>query len=135
MYIADGDHTGPDRIALNPSDENLRTLVGGESNRWLNISKTITRQGSEDPDSKIFMCEVCEHRNTVFESCQISNYTSRIVGAPPVLTGNSSELYSNEYIYTSLMATQAFPCMRERSRRPRRFGNVIIMYHATVCRK
>lgn len=93
-YIADADHTGLGRIPLNPSDENLRIVVGGESNRWLNISRTVARRGSEDPDSKIFMCEVCERRNTIFESCQISNYTSRIVGAPPILTGNSSELYS-----------------------------------------
>lgn len=92
-YIADAAHTGTDRIQLSQTDENLRVMVGGESNRWLNISRTVTHQGSEDPDSKIFMCEVCDHRNTIFESCQISNYTSRIVGAPPVLTGNSSELY------------------------------------------
>ena len=32
------------------------------------------------------------------------------------------------------MATQAFPCTRERSRRPTGFGNIIIMYDAIVCR-
>lgn len=97
-YIADADHTGPDRIRLSPTNGTLRIVVGGESNRWLNISRTVTRQGSEDPDSKIFICEVCENRDTIFERCHTSNYTSRIVGAPPVLTANSSELqYCNDY--------------------------------------
>ena len=85
----------PNRVPVNPTEEISRIIVGGKSNRWLNISRITAIQGAEDPDYKIFMCEVCEMFDvggTVFKRCHVSNYTSRVIGAPPVLTINSREL-------------------------------------------
>ena len=66
-----------------------RIIVGGQFNRWLNITRTVNIQGAEDPDSKIFMCEVCIARGTPFEECNTTNYTSRVIGAPPVISSSS----------------------------------------------
>ena len=62
-----------------------RIIVGGEFNRWLNITRVEVVGGAEDPDSKLFMCEVCVGRYTPFEICHTSNYTNRVIGAPPVI--------------------------------------------------
>ena len=68
-----------------------RIIVGGDFNRWLNISRTVIIQGAEDPDRKIFMCEVCIARGTPFEECHVSNYTSRLIGSPPIIIQRSGE--------------------------------------------
>ena len=68
-----------------------RIIVGGDFNRWLNITRVEVVGGAEDPDSKIFMCEVCVARDTPFEVCHISNYTNRVIGAPPRLNETNSK--------------------------------------------
>ena len=72
-----------------------RIIVGGQFNRWLNITRTIIIQGAEDPDSKIFVCEVCIARSTTFDECNTANYTSRLIGAPPVISSSSRKLFHN----------------------------------------
>ena len=69
-----------------------RIVVGGSSNRWLNITRTYFIRGAEDPDSRIFMCEVCLNRSTPLEQCETLNYTLLMVGAPPKLTSISSKI-------------------------------------------
>ena len=69
-----------------------RIIVGGPFNQSLNITETVIVQGAEDPDSKTFMCTVCVDRGAPSEMCHAANYTSLLVGAPPVINGNSSEL-------------------------------------------
>ena len=77
---------------LTPNDDGFgspqRIIVGGESNRWLNIS-FVGVTGVENPDSKIFMCEVCLNHNTPAEECYTANYTSWLTGAPPNINGTS----------------------------------------------
>jgi hypothetical protein len=67
-----------------------RFRVGGLNNRWLNITYVDTVGGAEDPDSKIFICEVCEARATPSEQCSASNFTLKLVGAPPKFRKNLS---------------------------------------------
>ena len=67
-----------------------RIIVGGDSNRWLNISQTVIIQGAEDSDSKIFMCEVCVDRSSPDIVCHTANYTSWTIGAPPIIINGSS---------------------------------------------
>lgn len=78
-----------------PSDEDYlhleRISVGGQFNRWLNISNVIIIQGAEDPDSKIFICEVCQARDTPFEQCNSTNFTLNLIGTPPVIKENLSK--------------------------------------------
>ena len=66
--------------------------MGGEFNRWLNISRIDLVGGAEDPDSKIFECEVCIARGTPFEQCHTANYTNQVIGGPPVITVNGEYL-------------------------------------------
>ena len=65
-----------------------RVIVGGTFNRWLNITRTEIVQGAEDPDSRIYICEVCEANTT---NCSPANYTQVTVGTPPDITDASSE--------------------------------------------
>ena len=74
-----------------PSSTAPRFKVGGLSNRWLNITHVKIVGGAEDPDSKIFMCEVCEARGTPSEQCSTSNFTLKLVGAPPKFKRNLSK--------------------------------------------
>ena len=67
-----------------------RLIVGGQLNRWLNITRTVTVQGAEDPDSNIYMCEVCRNVTTL-EGCSAANYTQFTIGSPPVLEDASGE--------------------------------------------
>lgn len=69
-------------LTLNAEIRPLRFVVGGESNRWLNITQTVASNGSEDPDSKIIMCEVCVDRDTESESCHTSNFTLYVIDEP-----------------------------------------------------
>ena len=69
-----------------------RIIVGGPFNQWLNITGTVIVQGAVDPDNKIFMCTVCMDRGAPSEMCHTANYTSLLVGAPPVINEVSSEL-------------------------------------------
>jgi hypothetical protein len=68
--------------------------VGGEFNRWLNITRTEIVQGAEDPDSRIYICEVCEG-NSTRDNCIAANYTQVTVGTPPDITDASSEYLLN----------------------------------------
>ena len=65
-----------------------RIVVGGESNRWLNITQTVAVPGAEDPDNKIFTCRVA---TSEFEALYESLVELRMVGEPPVIIrGNGS---------------------------------------------
>ena len=87
----------PDPTA-DPSPENptppgmvARIMVGGEFNRWLNISRIEVVGGAEDPDSKIFQCQVCIARGTPFEQCHTANYTNLVTGGNPVVNTTGSK--------------------------------------------
>ena len=75
------DNFGPQEIL--PNQPSQRISSGGESSRWLNISQ-IVAVGGGDPDSKIFICEVCQNHSNPDEECHVTNYTSWLIGAPPV---------------------------------------------------
>ena len=64
-------------------------MVGEDRNRWLNITRTVSIQGPRDPDSKIFMCKVCETADC--SDGNISSYTQLIVGSPPVVQDTSGK--------------------------------------------
>ena len=70
---------------LLPTESEVRITVGGDFNEWLNISSVVI-QGAEDPDSKIFMCEVCTNQSAPLQQCYTSNFTLRVIGAPPVIS-------------------------------------------------
>ena len=74
--------TPPDRLSFQ------RIVVGGESDRWLNITQTIAVPGTEDPDNKQFTCRILTPDGGVdYES----TLDLRMVGAPPVIIrGNGS---------------------------------------------
>ena len=69
-----------------------RIVVGGEMNRWLNITSTVNVQGAVEPDSKIFMCEICDDFETL-EGCNTSTYTQFVIGTPPLLRDTSGILF------------------------------------------
>ena len=80
---------------LTPNDDEIpqpRIVVGGKSNQWLNITRTVIIRGANDPDSKIFMCEVCVDRGNITEDCSASNYTSLTIGAPPIVNNAPGKL-------------------------------------------
>ena len=68
-----------------------RITVGGEFNRWLNITRVELVGVAEDPDSKIFQCEVCIARGTPFQQCHTANYTNRVIGGPPRINATGSK--------------------------------------------
>ena len=65
---------------LNPGDP--RIVVGGESNEWLNITRTLVSAGAEVPDNGIYMCEVCTDRS---QECHTSNVTLQVIGEQPFI--------------------------------------------------
>ena len=89
--ITDHKCADPLPVLLSP-ENNSRFGVYGESNELLNISRVVVIEGAEDPDSKIIMCEVC----TPSEECYTSNYISRIIGVPPVITAAPGKVYKNK---------------------------------------
>jgi hypothetical protein len=89
IVFADPDQE-PQEVPPNEGMPGERVLVGGEFNRWLNITRTEIVQGAEDPDSRIYICEVCEG-NSTRDNCIAANYTQVTVGTPPDITDASSE--------------------------------------------
>ena len=85
-----------------------RIVVGGEHNRWLNITPTVSVQGAGDPDSKLFMCEVCE--STDRENCSISNYTQLTIGSPPTVQDTSGIIMLDLSWYSYALIIHC-PCM------------------------
>ena len=82
--------TNRTQLTPTPSDRLSfqRIVVGGESDRWLNITQTIAVPGTEDPDNKQFTCRILTPDGGVdYES----TLDLRMVGAPPVIIrGNGS---------------------------------------------
>lgn len=79
---------------LEPNDDAdppERISVGGEANRWLNITGTITAQGARDPDRAIYMCNVCENNETSLDNCSSANYTQLTIGTPPLVEDTSGK--------------------------------------------
>ena len=68
--------------------------VGGEFNRWLNLTGVEVAGGARDPDRYIFMCEVCVGRGTQFEECHIANYTNLVIGSPPRIVSEPCECHT-----------------------------------------
>ena len=80
------------RTRLTPTPEDRldfqRIVVGGESNRWLNITQTVAVPGAENPDNKIFTCRIATSDEGVYYD---STLELRMVGEPPVIIrGNGS---------------------------------------------
>ena len=84
----------PPNVGAQPPE---RIIVGGFFNQLLNITYVELIGGAEDPDSKIFMCEVCEARGTPSEQCSTSNFTLKLVGAPPKVKRNLSKYASQRH--------------------------------------
>ena len=92
---------------LPPNDDAVppeRVIVGGDNNRWLNITRTQVVLGAEDPDSRIYICEVCENTTATdspdSEICRAANYTQTTIGSPPTINEASGELgYSIVNLY------------------------------------
>ena len=93
IQFNDGLSTFTDRKLLRPTPSDHlgfhRIVVGGESNRWLNITQTVAVQGAEDADDKRLTCTVVTSKGGYYET----SYTLLLmtVGAPPVIIrGNGS---------------------------------------------
>ena len=92
-------HTAPEGADFDPLTRTSDTadpateiqIIGGEFDRWLNITGVEIAQGARDPDRAIFRCEVCIGRGTPFESCYAANYTNLVIGSAPMITGDSSK--------------------------------------------
>ena len=68
-----------------------RIVVGGESNRWLNITQTVAVPGAEGPDNKIFTCRIVTSDDEESEALYESSVELRMVGEPPmIIRGNGS---------------------------------------------
>lgn len=78
-------------VEVNPGD--MRLVVGGQFNEWLNITRTLVSDSAETVDNAIYMCEVCIARGTPFEECHTANVTLFIIGGPPIIdkAPNNSE--------------------------------------------
>ena len=87
--------------------------MGGPFNRWVNISRIELVGGAEDPDSKIFMCEVCTARGTPSEVCHTANYTNLVTGGPPMIKEiRSKNLRINLHVYEIVKINNA--CQRSK---------------------
>ena len=72
-------------MELLPGDSGRRT-IGGESNEWLNITRTIAIPGAEDADTGIYSCEACLFLgDPVREECHRANVTLQVIGGPPFI--------------------------------------------------
>ena len=78
-----------------PPGSNNRIQVGGPLNRWLNITEVEVIGGAEDPDSRIFQCEVCIGRGTPFQMCHTANYTNQVVGSAPRINETDSKNFKH----------------------------------------
>ena len=115
--VCTADNLGPQEIP--PNQRTQRITAGGDSNRWLNISQIVVVQGAGDPDSKIFMCEVCLNRDAQdSEECHTANYTLLIVGAPPLIINRSSTselmyciIFMHKYVAKTNTGTLSFCCV------------------------
>lgn len=65
------------------NDPNGRFRIGGEFNRWFNITRTILIAGAGDPHYGNYTCEVCVARGTPLEVCHRARNTLFIAGGPP----------------------------------------------------
>ena len=62
-----------------------RRVVGGVSNRWLNITGTLIVQGAEDPDLGNYICSACTNIGTPQEMCHNATLTLYLLGSAPEL--------------------------------------------------
>ena len=85
----------PQVVDPTPLDEFLTsaTVVGGQFNRWYNITSAIIVPGAEDPSFGDYTCNVCFLRGTPFEECHNATMQLHILGAPPMLVRSDGELY------------------------------------------
>ena len=81
--------SAPAEIVNNP-DDNVR-IIGGEFNRWFNITSTIISAQATVPDQGDYICEVCVARDTPFEMCHRGTLTLHLLGAPPELVMDESK--------------------------------------------
>ena len=72
-----------------------RRIVGGEFNRFLNITRTLISQGAEDPDFGRYICSTCIAIGTPQEQCHNATVVLFLVGSPPQLdtTPNTGKLH------------------------------------------
>ena len=87
----------PQVVDPTPLDEFLTsaTVVGGELNRWYNITSAVIIHGAEDTSFGDYICNVCFLRGTPFEECHNATMQLHILGAPP-LVRSDGELYTKE---------------------------------------
>ena len=61
--------------------------MGGEFNRWLNITRTNIIQGAQDVNQGNYTCEVCIGRGVLPEPiCHTAVSTLLIIGGPPSIS-------------------------------------------------
>ena len=62
-------------------------IVGGEFNRWLNITRTNIIQGAQDINQGNYTCEVCIGTGFLPEPiCHTAVSTLLLIGGPPIIT-------------------------------------------------
>ena len=84
----------PQLVDPTPLDqiETSFTVVGGELNRWYNITSALIAFGAEDTSFGDYICNVCFLRGTPSEECHNATMQLHILGAPPMLVKRDGEL-------------------------------------------
>ena len=84
----------PQVVDPTPLDEieTSSTVVGGELNRWYNITSALIFFAAEDPSFGDYICNVCFSRDTPSEECHNATMQLHILGAPPMLVRSDGEL-------------------------------------------
>ena len=72
---------GPETQIMS-TDTTDRVYIGGQYNRFLNITRTVVFSSQEDPDFGIYTCRVCVGEGAL-QMCQDANTTVYLLGSPP----------------------------------------------------
>ena len=93
VFICSAVDPEPQRVDPTPFDEieTSSTVVGGELNRWYNITSAIIVSGAEDTSIGDYICNVCFSRGTPSEECHNATMQLHILGAPPMLVRSDGE--------------------------------------------
>ena len=80
-----------DPTPLDEIETSFTDVVGGELNRWYNITSATIVSGAEDSSFGDYICNVCFLRGTPFEECHNATMQLHILGAPPMLARSDGE--------------------------------------------
>lgn len=91
--------------------ETSATAVGGEFNRWYNITMASGVDGAEDSTFGDYICMVCIDRDTPFEECHNATMQLYVLGDPPDLDNavNDGEWVNLLRVYRQSGAVDPLP--------------------------